>query len=86
MKAPNINTAKGLAKLIQSQIQLAKIGEATGDEFNWEKIIKDYAKKQVKLFSSKPDVIKSVCDCPLPKMNEERDFCYECDLPIGTER
>ena len=53
MKAPNINTAKGLAKLIQAQIQLAKIGEATGGEFNWENIIKNYAKKQVKLFSSK---------------------------------
>lgn len=49
----NIKSATGLAKLIQAQIQLAKIGEATGKEFNWENIIKDYAKKQVKLFSSK---------------------------------
>ena len=65
MKAPNINTAKGLAKLIQAQIQLAKIGEATGDEFNWENIIKDYAKKQVKLFSSKPVVSGSAIKPPL---------------------
>lgn len=58
MKAPNINTAKGLEKLIQLQIQLAKIGEATGDEFNWENIIKDYAKNQVKIFSSKTDGVE----------------------------
>lgn len=43
MDIPDLNTAKGLATLVEAQLHLIKIGEATGEEFNWENILKEFA-------------------------------------------
>lgn len=65
---------------------IATFGAIICDGKQLVELLTEFAQEQASFISSKQDVIKSVCECVVPKKandpNDGEPFCTKCGKPI----